>query len=119
MKYVWEWLSKPGAKTDTCATAPTQHPDVFQDSAEGKGTGKVGRSVTKAKHRRLDRWLDATVRAAGSEFVFLFITAGLVAWAFMGIRFHHVDNWQILMSDTQAILCYVYDSLLMRQQLNM
>ncbi|MCJ1302288.1 low-affinity Fe(2+) transport protein [Hypocenomyce scalaris] len=44
--------------------------------------------------------------------------AALLTWAFMGIRFGHSLDWQIVVSNAQAIFTYVFDSLLMRQQLN-
>ncbi|GIC88106.1 uncharacterized protein Aud_004497 [Aspergillus udagawae] len=70
-----------------------------------------------ASSRLVDRWLDAVVRFAGSAPVFLFILGGLLAWALMGIRFGNSDVWVAAISDVQAILCYVFDSLLMRQLL--
>ncbi|KAJ5744975.1 hypothetical protein N7533_009845 [Penicillium manginii] len=71
----------------------------------------------KSSPRLLDRWLDASVRFAGSAPVFLFIVAGLLTWALLGIRFGNSDVWVAAISDVQAILCYIYDSLLMRQLL--
>lgn len=71
----------------------------------------------KANPRLVDRWLDVTVRVAGSAPIFLFIIAGLLTWALMGIRFGNSDVWVAAISDVQAILCYVFDSFLMRQLL--
>ncbi|KAJ5487890.1 hypothetical protein N7530_002190 [Penicillium desertorum] len=71
----------------------------------------------KASVRVVDRWLDAVVRIAGSAPVFLVIVGGLLTWALMGIRFGNSDIWIAAISDVQAILCYVFDSLLMRQLL--
>lgn len=71
----------------------------------------------KASPRLVDRWLDVTVRCAGSAPVFLFIISGLLTWALMGIHFGDSDIWVAAISDVQAILCYVFDSLLMRQLL--
>lgn len=70
-----------------------------------------------ASSRLLDRWLDIFVRFAGSAPVFLVIVSGLLTWALMGIRFGDSDVWIAAISDVQAILCYVFDSLLMRQLL--
>lgn len=70
-----------------------------------------------ASVRLVDRWLDAVVRVAGSAPVFLVIVGGLLTWAFMGIRFGNSNVWIAAISDVQAILCYVFDSLLMRQLL--
>jgi low-affinity ferrous iron transport protein len=38
-------------------------------------------------------------------------------WALMGIHFGNSDVWVAAISDVQAILCYVFDSFLMRQLL--
>lgn len=73
---------------------------------------------TKAKTRHLDRWLDAVVKFSGSEIVFFGVMAALLIWAFLGIKFGKLENWQVVISDVQAILTYVFDSFLMRQQLN-
>ncbi|EFR04936.1 hypothetical protein MGYG_09181 [Nannizzia gypsea CBS 118893] len=72
----------------------------------------------KPNPRLVDRWLDVTVRVAGSAPTFLFIVAGLLTWALMSIiRFGNSDVWIAAISDVQAILCYVFDSVLMRQLL--
>ncbi|KAJ5872604.1 uncharacterized protein N7529_004957 [Penicillium soppii] len=71
----------------------------------------------KASPRLVDRWLDLVVRVAGSAPIFLFIIGGLLVWALMGIHFGNSDVWVAIISDVQAILCYVFDSFLMRQLL--
>ncbi|GAB7336880.1 hypothetical protein MBLNU13_g00802t2 [Cladosporium sp. NU13] len=68
--------------------------------------------------RKLDILLDSVVRAAGSPYAFSFVMAVLLAWAFLGIRFGQTDAWQVVISDAQAIMCYIYDSFLVRQQLS-
>jgi low-affinity ferrous iron transport protein len=55
------------------------------------------------------------VKFSGSEFVFLSIMAALLTWALMGIKFGNSENWQVVISDVQAIFTYVFDSFLMRQ----
>jgi low-affinity ferrous iron transport protein len=124
-------LRSPGARKDVTLAAPTQHVQevVEQEGKEGK-EGTTPTVITAAptndsssysvtqKHRMLDRWLDAVVAFSGSEAVFFILLAGLLTWAFLGIPFHNNQKWQIMISDIQAILSYVFDSLLMRQQLN-
>jgi low-affinity ferrous iron transport protein len=80
--------------------------------------GNITGFVPKAKDRLLDRWLDTVVRLSGSELVFLAIVTGIVIWAFLGIRFGGSVQWAVIISDVQAIICYIFDSFLMRQQLN-
>lgn len=71
-----------------------------------------------AKQRVLDRWLDKVVSAAGSTPSFTIILIALLVWVFLGIPYGKSENWQILISDVQAVFCYIYDSLLMRQTFN-
>ncbi|KAI5282466.1 low-affinity Fe(2+) transport protein, partial [Ascosphaera aggregata] len=106
-----EILKAPGRKPDIKSVAPTQK--VHKTAADS-----VVGYVVVPKQRMLDRWLDAVVAASGSE-VALFITlSGLIAWALLGIKWHDQDKWQVIISDIQAIINYIYDSLLVRQQLN-
>ncbi|RDA93036.1 hypothetical protein CP533_0697 [Ophiocordyceps camponoti-saundersi (nom. inval.)] len=106
-------LSSYGAK------GPIEHAAPTQRVKEGYATAaNVTGYADKAKERALDRWLDRVVRASGSEPVFLFIVVGLVTWAFLGIPYSHTADWAVIISDVQAIVSYVFDSLLMRQQLN-
>ena len=55
---------------------------------------------------------------SGSEPVFLLVTRGILVWAFLGVRFGGQQDWQIAISDVQAIVTYIFDSFLMRQQLS-
>ncbi|KZZ94113.1 metal ion transporter [Ascosphaera apis ARSEF 7405] len=111
MGRIAEALKAPGRKPEIRSAAPTQRVhDQAVDSVVGY--------VVMPKQRLLDRWLDAVVAASGSE-VALFITlSALVAWALLGIKWHGEDKWQVVISDIQAIVNYIYDSLLVRQQLN-
>ncbi|PFH61178.1 hypothetical protein XA68_18061 [Ophiocordyceps unilateralis] len=110
MKRLMALLASYGAKGPIEHTAPTQHVKDEETNVTGY--------ADKAKERALDRWLDRVVQASGSEPVFLFIVTGLVVWAFLGIPYGHTADWAVLISDVQAIVSYVFDSLLMRQQLN-
>ncbi|OAA61410.1 Low affinity iron permease, Fet4 [Cordyceps fumosorosea ARSEF 2679] len=134
MGKIYDWLAAPGKKGPIADTAPTQVVARFpsSDSRSDKLTAEVtevcsksGDSVhnvtgyvDKQKDGRLDRWLDWVVRASGSEPVFLFILAGLLVWALVGIKYGQTDSWAVMISDIQAILSYLFDSLLVRQQLN-
>ncbi|GFF87525.1 low-affinity iron/zinc ion transport protein fet4 [Aspergillus udagawae] len=115
MNRFMNFLAKPGAKGEIQGVAPTQF--IEKDGLaidEPNATGYV----PKSKPRMLDRWLDFVVRMSGSEPVFFFILAGLLAWALLGIKYGTSDLWQVLISDIQAIVSYVFDSFLVRQQLN-
>jgi low-affinity ferrous iron transport protein len=103
-------LRLPGSRPSIEGTAPTQ---IASKEAENDIHYK-----RSAKTAMLDRWLDAVVQYSGSEYVFLFIMTALFTWVFLGIPFGDSNDWQIVISDAQAILSYIFDSLLMRQQLN-
>ncbi|KIH87263.1 low affinity iron transporter [Sporothrix brasiliensis 5110] len=117
-------LRAPGAKGAIEAAAPTQRV-LSHDGGEKKlshAESGPAENVTGfsplTKRRRLDRWLDRVVQLSGSQAAFVFTLTGLLAWAFLGISFADAPEWAIVISDVQAIVSYIYDSLLMRQQLN-
>jgi low-affinity ferrous iron transport protein len=119
-------LSAPGMRQQVTRTAKTMLPDKSAQVTEHQlDTCQEGAALTnglyatdEGKPRLLDRWLDSTVAASGSTPVLFLIVALVVLWALMGIRDGGSENWQVLISDAQALLCYIFDSLLMRQQLN-
>ena len=133
MARVMEAIRAPGAKGEIADAAPTQRAETFLVTVAEKGVnadvasttlpsvvpdGNQSGFVDKAKDRRMDRWLDAVVRFSGSEPVFLTIVVGLLVWAFLGIPFGSSADWAVIISDVQAIVSYIFDSFLMRQQLN-
>ncbi|KAI9282034.1 Low affinity iron permease-domain-containing protein [Umbelopsis sp. AD052] len=110
VKYMFNLFCHPGARQGIEVAAPTQM--IFKDAENDMHYKRI------LKAGRLNRWLDAIVEFSGSAYIFFFIMTALVTWVFMGIPFGHSNYWQIVISDSQAILSYVFDSLLMRQQLN-
>lgn len=118
-KRVSETLRKPGTKGAVQGKAPTMTlPQTIEFMDEEQASLKPLFSDIEKK-RLLDRWLDKVVHASGSETVFYTILTALATWALLGIRFGRSDSWQVVISDVQAILCYVFDSFLVRQQTNM
>ncbi|KZZ90173.1 Low affinity iron permease, Fet4 [Moelleriella libera RCEF 2490] len=144
-RHITDFLSAPGTKGETADRAPTQHvlsalvsggDEAIITTTEGKVADSSSTStkksepsaaddnknvtgyVAQSKPGKLDRWLDGLVKASGSEPVFLLIVAGLLVWALTGIRYGQQEDWAALISDIQAIVSYLFDSLLMRQQLN-
>ncbi|KAK1034284.1 hypothetical protein LTS16_015625 [Friedmanniomyces endolithicus] len=118
-------LSSPGKKRNVRVSAATQaglstseDKHIYDDPTGTVQADNVAGYQIEPKQRRLDRWLDVVVAFSGSEFTFLLILAPLCAWAFAGIRLSHDENWQVGISDVQAILSYIFDSFLMRQQFN-
>jgi len=122
-------LRAPGAKHALEVAAPTQQVSVGASSQDGHPE-KLGGDVTiipstnnttyvvPPKPWRLDRCLDKIVEWSGSQFVFFLILCALITWAFLGIIFGQFTDWQVAISDGQAIINLVFDSFLMRQQLN-
>lgn len=131
MKPIRDVIRAPGAKGEISEAAPTQNANASLNSlgvksekvgAASFGPVNLGDNITgfvpKAKTRVLDRGLDVAVRLAGSGLVFLSIVTGVLIWALLGIWFHHSMQWAVIISNVQAIVSYVFDSFLMRQQLN-
>ncbi|GAB7336936.1 hypothetical protein MBLNU13_g01775t2 [Cladosporium sp. NU13] len=122
MNRLLETFRRPGRRQEVPGLAPTQRHgwSRFEECVSCDPSQACGHKgyQTKTKERRVDRWLDMVVRASGSEPVFLIIMAALLAWAFAGVKLYHEIDWQVMISDVQAILSYLFDSLLMRQQLN-
>jgi low-affinity ferrous iron transport protein len=134
MVRIVEAIRAPGAKGEIADAAPTQLVNIISTSAiespekcinpvagttrPGIPSGNITGFVLRAKERLLDRWLDAVVRFSGSEPIFLIIVAGILVWVFLGIPFGGSVDWAVIISDVQAIISYIFDSFLMRQQLN-
>ncbi|KAK9387645.1 Low affinity iron permease-domain-containing protein [Lipomyces mesembrius] len=114
-------ISAPGAKGATAGVAPTQK-NVgtvvnLSDNIVAVHVEKKANYDLSFKKRLLDRWLDKVVHVAGSGFVFVLVMAILLVWALLGIKYGRSEMWQVVISDFQAIFCYIFDSFLMRQQL--
>ena len=128
MVSVVQALSAPGRRKPITTTAGTVIPrtESIQAAEHQVNVPQQSQSaltqddnvIDEQKQKLLDRYLDAIVSASGSIPVLFLIWALVLLWALIGIRFGHSENWQVLISDVQALLCYVLDSLLMRQQLN-
>lgn len=122
-----QFLCAIGARVEIEYAAPTEVVvDVGKDGEEKFATGfttnnnnkKNNTYAFRPKANRFDRWLDRVVEISGSQFVFFSILGALLAWAFLGIPFGQVTDWQVGISDGQAVINLVFDSFLMRQQLN-
>ena len=82
-----------------------------------RGDIETSRGFTGLWKGRTDNVLDALVRIAGSQVVFFLMWAILIIWVVIGIVYSAPFNWQVMMQDGQSIQCYLWDTLLMRQQL--
>lgn len=114
-----EAICNIGARREAECAAPTQVVmGGEKDGIIGDCVENINTYTVTAKARLFDRWLDNVVEYSGSQLMFFAILGGLLIWAFLGIPFGHVTDWQVGISDGQAILNLVFDSFLMRQQLN-
>lgn len=66
----------------------------------------------------LDTFIGYAVDVAGSIYVLFIVLALLIAWIVWGCICHGSDTWQIVMQDGQSIQTYVWNTFLMRQQLD-
>ncbi|CCD23280.1 Fet4p NDAI_0B02450 [Naumovozyma dairenensis CBS 421] len=64
-----------------------------------------------------DKVLDILVDFAGGQIVFCCVWIILIIWIVIGIVYNGSYVWQVVMQDGQSIQCYIWDTLLMRQQL--
>ena len=124
---VFEVLSAPGSRKPVTKAATTQLLEPATISESGNGLGLRTEDVSNAnvysvideeKPRLLDRCLDVVAAASGSSLALLTTAILILLWAFLGIPYGHSEDWQVVISDVQAVFCYIFDSLLMRQQLN-
>jgi low-affinity ferrous iron transport protein len=122
MQRVLEILRAPGSRHEIEASAPTQivlgAESDDQEKVAEVSIENVNTYTVVAKPKLLDRWLDRVVETSGSEFVYFTIIIALLIWAFLGIPFGRSNDWQVTISDAQAIVNMVFDAFLMRQQLN-
>jgi low-affinity ferrous iron transport protein len=102
-----------GARAETQAAAATQLPSPGGEQKEADSK-VVYLGIRKT--RMLDRWLDKVVALSGSNAVLLFTVVALLAWALLGIKFANRTGWQVGISDAQAIINMVFDSVSFSQE---
>lgn len=147
MGRIKEFLGNPGSRPDveqqapviinTCANFEEAVKGKFEEDVESLETGsesstevklsklhfnkrgdiETSRGFTGLLKGRTDNVLDVIVRIAGSQFVFFLMWAILIVWVIIGIVYSAPFNWQVVMQDGQSIQSYLWDTLLMRQQL--
>jgi low-affinity ferrous iron transport protein len=122
MERIFNILRAPGARYAVEYAAPTQVlANVIQyktDEGVNISVENVNSYTVTTKPRLLDRWLDKAVKFSGSEFMFFSIMIAILVWAFLGIPYGQSNDWQVGISDAQAMINMIFDAFLMRQQLN-
>ena len=91
--------------------------DLSNVGLDADGTIVTSHSFTGLNKNLTDRILDWLVDWAGGQFVFFLVWVIIAVWVIVGIVFKAPFNWQVVMSDAQSIQSYIWDTLLMRQQL--
>lgn len=122
MERIFKALRAPGARRAIECAAPTQVPVNADQNDNGETVNITAENVdtysATTKARLLDRWLDKVVEFSGSQFIFFTIVVAVLTWAFLGIPFGHSNDWQVGLSDAQAIINMIFAAFLIRQQLN-
>jgi len=123
MERIYNALRAPGTRRAVKFAAPTQEVANVDEDKNAQSVEAAVENVNtyytvQAKVRLLDRWLDKIVQFSGSQFVFFSTIIALLTWALLGIPFGQSNDWQVGISDAQAIINMVFDAFLMRQQLN-
>lgn len=91
---------------------------VSESSSETGRDFEVTQSAANAYSSPLDRMLVKMVNMTGSVYWFFLMWIILIIWIVVGIVYKAPDNWQIVMNDGEMIQTYIWDSFLMRQQLD-
>lgn len=65
----------------------------------------------------LDKSIILFLKITSSIYGFALACIILAVWIIIGIVYKAPDNWQIVMQDGKSIQSYIWDTLLMRQQL--
>lgn len=66
----------------------------------------------------IDRFIQLCVQVTGSFYTFVFVWMIIILWVVLGIVYNAPNNWQIVMQDGQSIQTYIWNTFLMRQQLD-
>ncbi|CAI4049040.1 hypothetical protein SKDZ_13G4460 [Saccharomyces kudriavzevii ZP591] len=147
MGRIAKFLGNPGARPDVHHRAPTVDCNQFEEFGDSKddknndmvkvisnsdestddelcnvdlsasGAIYTSKGFTGLSKGFTDKSLDFLVRVAGSQVVFFIVWVIVIIWVVIGIVYNAPFNWQVVMQDGQSIQSYVWDTLLMRQQL--
>lgn len=104
--------------SDTVSTDSTLNDEIATTLDLDKDEIKTSHGFTGLEKNRLDRLLDKVVWLSGSIGTFILMWVILIAWIVIGIVYRASETWNVVMQDGQSIQSYVWDTTLMRQQLN-
>ena len=118
MQRIFEAIRALGRKTAISAAAESTL--VSRDTnihCADNNSVKPNTTTARATKNKLDHYLDLVVSFSGSPTVFLAIFSAVITWALLGIPFGSELSWAVTISNVQAIICYIQDSLLTRHLL--
>lgn len=92
--------------------------DLKKDDFEQENTYEIHDAYYDDYSTVIDRALPVLVDWSGSFPAFVTLVVVLIVWIVVGVVYNAPQNWQIVMQDGQSIQCYLWDTLLMRQQLD-
>ncbi|CAR29081.1 hypothetical protein ZYGR_0Y00280 [Zygosaccharomyces rouxii] len=104
-------------KDDVSVNCSYAESDMNEVVLTKRGHVQTSRGFTGLRKGITDHCMDWMVAWAGSQFVFFFMWIILAVWCIIGIVYKAPSVWQVVMQDGQSIQCYIWDTLLMRQQL--
>lgn len=104
-------------KDDVSVNCSAVESDMNEVTLTKKGNIETSRGFTGLRKGFTDRCMDWLVVFAGSQFIFFLMWILLAVWCIIGIVYGAPSVWQVVMQDSQSIQCYIWDTLLMRQQL--
>lgn len=115
------------ASEKACDTASEMVLEKKSEKAIGRGTLEICVEGSEDPSKEslgiksvspLDHFIMLAVRFTGTVYMFAFMWVLLIGWIVWGGLTGGPDQWQIVMQDGQSIQTYVWDTLLMRQQLD-
>lgn len=104
--------------SDTVSADSTLNDEVPTVLDLDKDIISTSHGFTGLEKNKLDKLLDKAVELSGSIGTFILMWIILVIWVVIGIVYRATSTWNVVMQDGQSIQSYIWDTTLMRQQLN-
>lgn len=99
----------------------TQQDSINMSDEESEKSGPSEVVMDQCEDEELppiDRFIQACVEITGSLYTFIIVWIIIIVWVVIGIVQGGPNNWQIIMQDGQSIQTYIWNTFLMRQQLD-
>lgn len=89
-----------------------------EDELPAKDEYEISDSYYDGYTSPLEKAIVFVVNAVGTVYAFFLMWIILIVWAVFGIIYKAPQTWQIIMQNGQSVQTYIWDSLLMRQQMD-